>query len=462
MQKSDLNQLFDACRQKFNSNPNPDYNSRIYLLKLLRTIIINNTDAIITAINTDFGCRPKSETQVLEIFLSLQCIDFAIKNLNKWLKPRHHKTSIWFWPSRSYVQPIPRGVVGIISPWNYPLFLTITPLVAAIAAGNIVMIKLSEHVPNISNLLSNILSNIATIILGDSNIAAELSQLPFDHLLFTGATQIGKSVMHGASNNLTSLTLELGGKSPAIIADNITANIVHNIWLGKIFNAGQTCIAPDYLYIPKGTKEKLLNFSKSFVIQKIQSIDNLDYCAILNKTNYDRILDLLKNSIEQGAIWQPLTVGPWHSCDNNIYKIAPGLLFNINNNMKIMQQEIFGPILPVLEFDTISDILNTLKNKPKPLAIYLFTKNSKIKNIFINNTISGALNINSTIVHAAQEDLPFGGVGESGFGVYRGKYGFDTFSVLKPIYKQSRINIFDKFYPPKKPWQKIVLKLMLR
>lgn len=467
--KSELYQLFISERQIYNSNPYSDYKTRIKLLQLLRKAIINNQQQLIDAINQDFGHRPKVESQVLEIFPSLECIDFAIKNLKKWMKPRSHKTSKWFWPSRSYVLPIPRGVVGIISPWNYPLFLTIAPLVAAIAAGNRVMIKLSEHVPKTSVLLKNLLAPFATVVLGDANVSAEFSGLPFDHLLFTGASPVGKKVMHTASQNLTSLTLELGGKSPAIIAPNeLNSHYVNNIWLGKIINAGQTCIAPDYLMLPKGLANILLSKSIDSKCLAGVTLTADNYCSIINKTNYNRLLNLIDDAIHKGATWHPLLESnennnsdSWHSSQNNIYKISPGLLLNANFSMEIMQQEIFGPVLPVIEYTDIDELLDLLHNTERPLAIYLFSNNKMIQQKFLQATHSGAIGLNATVVHAAQESLPFGGIGNSGFGSYRGQYGFDTFSLLKPVYKQSKSDMFSKFYPPNKLWQKLLLKLMI-
>jgi coniferyl-aldehyde dehydrogenase len=366
---------------------------------------------------------------------------------------------------------IPRGVVGIISPWNYPLFLTIAPMVAAIAAGNRVMIKLSENVPKTSALIQKLftqafLETKIAVVLGDSEIAAEFSQLPFDHLLFTGATSIGKKVMQAASVNLTPITLELGGKSPVILTDKINYSDIDKIWLGKIINAGQTCIAPDYIWLPKddGLERNLLEYSKLAVSKRFANLDQSEYCSIINKNQYDRILLLIDDAVTKGATWQPLIdfSGRWYSSDNNIYKIAPGLLLNAQHNMAIMQEEIFGPVLPVMKYDAIQELLTIMQALPRPLAIYLFTNNKTIQYDFIYKTLSGALSFNHTIVHAAQESLPFGGVNTSGMGHYRGRYGFDTFSLLKPIYKQSRLEIFSKFYPPKKMWQKFLLRFMLK
>ncbi len=463
---ADLQNLFRLEREAFNLNFYPGYAERINKLKTLRNIIINNQSVIVSAINQDFGCRPSHETQTLEIFPCLEAIDYAIVHLKKWLKPRKHKTLKWFWPSKSFVFPTPLGVVGIISPWNYPLFLTIAPLIAALAAGNRVMIKMSETVPAFSMLLKNLLDDgIAKVIIGDAKVANQFSKLPFDHLLFTGSTAIGKKIMEAASVNLTRLTLELGGKSPALICPNeLKIDYVNKIWLGKVINAGQTCIAPDYILLPKGLANILL--SQSLACHQISALNigSDSYCSIINEANYNRLLNLIEDAVQKGAIWHPLKHenNTWHSKDKNIYKISPGLLFNVNSTMAVMQEEIFGPILPVMEYDNLEFLLRNMSFKSTPLALYVFTEDSRLVHNLLCLTHSGALGINATVVHAAQEDLPFGGLGNSGFGCYRGEYGFETFSHLKPVYKHSKYNIFSKFYPPLKRWQKLILNVMLK
>jgi len=469
---TELEKLFFQQKECFIQQLYPDYASRIRVLTTLRKLIIDNQELIVKSVNQDFGCRPEFETQVLEIFPCLQSIDYAIKNLKKWLKPRRHSTSIWFWPSKCFVKAQPKGVVGIISPWNYPLLLTIAPLVSALAAGNRVMLKLSEHTPKTSELLVNLFTenfmpSKVIALTGDASVGTEFSKLDFDHLFFTGATAVGKKVMLAASEKLTPVTLELGGKSPVIILeDEMKQHYINRVWAGKIINSGQTCIAPDYLWLPRGDADKLLELSKKAIENKFKllSIDK-DYCSIINKQNYNRILELIKEAESKGGKWQPLikfSNGSWHCSENNIYKIAPGLIINADHTMQIMQEEIFGPVLPVMEYDTVDQLLISLKITPRPLAMYLFTHNKKVINKFISNTISGALSVNNTVIYAAQESLPFGGVGDSGIGEYRGQYGFDTFSILKPVFKQSKFDLFSKFYPPKKSWQVKLLNFMLK
>lgn len=466
-----LNTIFLQQKECWIKYPNPDYKSRINNLKRLKNLLLTNQQQIIQAINQDFGCRSASETKVLEIFPSIEAINYAIKNLKTWMKPRKVKTSIWFWPSKSYIYPQSKGVVGIISPWNYPLFITIAPLVCAIAAGNRVMLKLSEHSTHTSSLIKDLFAKIfvdskVSVVLGNADIAAAFSSLPFDHLLYTGSTAIGKQVMRAASDNLTPVTLELGGKSPVVLLKNeINYNFINKIWFGKVINSGQTCLAPDYVWMPRveNYRVEFLKYSKQVINTRFNNIDQ--YTSIINKSNYDRILKLIKDAIAKGGIFEPLikfSNNDWHTDENNIYKIAPGIIFNVSHTMDIMQEEIFGPVLPIIEYDTIEQLLFSLQIVPKALAIYIFSNNKKIINKLLDNTTSGAFSINATIIHAAQEALPFGGLGNSGMGVYRGKSGFDTFSVLKPVYKQSKVDMFSMFYPPVRNWQKKLLNYMIK
>jgi coniferyl-aldehyde dehydrogenase len=462
--------LINILRQQkecFHEDSFPSYEKRIRVLTSLYYMLIKHQDALCEAINQDFGTRPVYETKVLEIFPSLELIKYNIKHLKKWMRPRKHKTSVWFWPSKCWVMPQPLGVIGIISPWNYPLLLTIAPLAAALAAGNRVMLKTSEHTPRFSTLIKQLLSelfmsNKLVIIEGDATVGAQFSRLEFDHLFFTGSTCVGKKVYSAASVNLTPVTLELGGKSPAILFEKeINLEFVERVWLSKIINAGQTCIAPDYIWLPQGSSEHLLALSQKIMATRFTDLKSLNYCSIINKTNYDRIISLVADAISKGAKWVPFHE-PWHSADNDNYRIAPGLLLNVNHTMQVMQEEIFGPIMPVMEYEEFDHIIKIMKLIPKPLVIYLFSYQEQKQQQFITDTISGALCINNAIVHAAQESLPFGGVGESGMGRYRGQYGFDTFSMLKPIFKQSKIDIFTKFYPPITSWRKYLLNFMLK
>lgn len=465
--ESDLNAIFIQQKECFAREPYVDYKHRIKSLKSLYKILIDNQDAICAAVSKDFGCRPEYETKVLEIFTCLESIKYTLKHLKKWMRPQSRLVSKWFLPSKSYIMAQPKGVVGIISPWNYPLMLVIVPLAAAIAAGNRVMIKLSEHTPHLSKLLNDLLSQIflptkLAVVLGDSKLSSEFSKLPFDHLFFTGSTAVGKKVYAAASVNLTPVTLELGGKCPAVLVEHeIKQEYIDRIWLGKIINSGQTCIAPDYIWLPKGEINKLLELTNKVAKSRFVDLNSSDYCSIINKQNYTRILDLIKEAESKGAIWQPFCQS-WHTSENNIYKISPGLLLNCNHNMAIMQQEVFGPVLPVMEYDTFDELVSIMEVVPRPLAVYLFTQDKAKQRKFYTHSISGALTINTTILHAAQENLPFGGVGDSGMGRYRGKYGFETFSMLKPIFIQSKLDIFSKFYPPKKKWQKLLLNFMLK
>lgn len=468
--QQDINKLFTQQKDCFAQQPWSDYAQRIKIITRIRDIILDNQNDICRAVSVDFGNRPWHETNVLEIFPILEHIKFTLKNLKSWMKPRKHKASKWFWPSSCWLQAQPLGVVGIIAPWNYPVFLSIIPMIAALAAGNRVMLKLSEYTPQTSELLQSLFANEfseskLTVITGGAEIASQFSQLPFDHLFFTGSTETGRKVALAASQNLTPVTLELGGKSPVVlVVGEMDRKYIDRIWLAKLINAGQTCIAPDYIWLPRGQQDHLYKISRQVLEQRFSGLESDDYTGIINKANYDRIIGLIDEAVSKGAIWRPFTdnITQWHSNKNNIYKISPGLLLNTNHSMAIMQQEIFGPVLPVMEYDTFEELLSIMQVVPRPLAVYLFSCDKEKQQLFTQKTISGSLSFNAALVHAAQETLPFGGVGPSGMGCYRGQYGFDTFSMLKPIYKQSKLEIFSRFYPPKRRWQKALLKFMLK
>ncbi len=466
-----LHKLFTLQKDCYIQEPFCNYEQRIKSLLALENLLKNNQSKICSAINQDFGNRPVVETTVLEIIPALESIKYHIRYLKSWMRPKRHSTSKWFLPSKSYVQAQPKGVVGIIAPWNYPLLLTIAPLIAALAAGNRVMLKVSEFTPNFGNLISDLIAEKFTeskvaVVQGGAIIAAEFSQLPFDHLFFTGSTATGKKVYSSAAKNLTSVTLELGGKSPAILADEtLNSKFIDRIWFGKTINSGQTCIAPDYIWLRRGLAQSLLELSRKVITSRFSNLLSQDYCSIINKSNYERLINLVNDAVSKGAVWQPFSE-QWHSETNGdtgiIYKIAPGLLLNCDHTMAIMQEEVFGPIMPVMEYDEFDELFRIMQVVPRPLAIYLFSNDKYHQNKFITNTISGSLIFNNTIVHAAQEALPFGGIGSSGIGRYRGKYGFETFSMLKPIFKQSRLEIFSKFYPPNSGWQKLLLRFLVK
>lgn len=451
--------LYAASRQQMQ----PDWATRRDRLRRLRLLIKQHEPAIIQAINDDFGCRPAQETQLLEIFPSLQGIDHALRHGKHWMRSQRQPTSIWFQPGSSLIRPQPLGVVGIIVPWNYPLYLAIGPLTGALAAGNRVMIKLSEYTPRFAELFATRVNDYFAadelpVVLGDADVAQAFSALPFDHLLFTGSTAIGHQVMRTAADHLTPVTLELGGKSPAIIGPNADfEQAVTRILYGKLINAGQTCIAPDYVLLPAHQQQTFIDTARAITARLYPDLK--DYTSIIHPRHVQRLQTLLTDAKTQGAQLHPLTS---HPADIERRCLPPVLISQLNDTMQIMQQEIFGPILPIVPYDSLNDAIAYINHHPRPLALYLFEQKQSVINQVLNQTISGGVCINDTLLHIAQDSLPFGGVGDSGMGAYHGQYGFNTFSKLKPVFQQTRWNSATWLQPPYGKLFQRIMRLLLR
>lgn len=421
-------------------------------LQKLEDLIDDNRDAIAYMINQDFGHRCTQETLMAEVYPTLDEVRHAKRNVKQWMKPCKVNTNMWFLPATSYLQPQPLGVVGIIAPWNYPLMLSLAPLIGALSAGNRVMIKLSEHTPLFAEWLAKNISeyfdpNEVSIVIGEVDMAQAFSSLPFDHLFFTGSTQVGKHVMRSASEHLTPVTLELGGKSPVIVdQDCDLENTVSRILTGKLLNAGQTCIAPDYVLLPEDLQEQFINLSRDWVEKHYPNLDNNDdYTHLINTAQFTRVTGYLDNAKEQGANVYALTdIQP--NADKNL--MPPYIVTDLDESCDLLQHEIFAPILPLVSYQGIDNAINYVNSRPRPLALYVFAKDDEICQKVINQTISGGACINDTLYHIAQNELPFGGVGESGMGAYHGKYSFDTFTHYKGIFKQSPLNAMGLLQPP--------------
>ncbi|CEG56732.1 coniferyl aldehyde dehydrogenase [Legionella fallonii] len=445
----DLNAQFKALQSEYKTNPYPSLIERKKILIAIKSGLQNDAHSLAEAISKDFSYRAEEETFFLEIFPTIKAIDFCIKKLKRWMKNRVRNVSWMFAPARAYVIPQPLGVIGVMVPWNYPLYLALVPAVYALAAGNRVMIKMSELSPNIANTLRTIVHSLGLetfirIVEGDVDVAKEFSALPFGHLLFTGSIEVGKSVMREASKNLTPVTLELGGKSPALLSESMNPKYFNRLVMGKLFNAGQTCIAPDYLLIPDGWQAKVEEeFKKLMHLHYPDLMNNNHYCSIISEHHKQRLLDLVQDARDKGA--HLIQVG---ELDPLSRKIPVFILFDVTKEMKVMQEEIFGPILPVLSYKSFHEAIDYINSFPNPLALYYLGENSQEISYIKTQTLSGALTINDTLIHVAVDDLPFGGVGMSGMGQYHGQEGFDTFSKLKPVFIQSRFATFPLFYPP--------------
>jgi coniferyl-aldehyde dehydrogenase len=463
-QISQLEQLFAGQRAAFRSHSMPSAEQRLQWLKALGQMLSSEREALIKAISQDFSNRSADETLLAEIMPSLQNIHYASKNLKKWMKPSRRAVGLAFQPAAARVVYQPLGVIGVIVPWNYPLFLAMGPLIGALAAGNRVMLKMSESTPATSQLVKDLLAKIfpedlVCVALGEAEVGAAFSKLPFDHLLFTGATSIGKHVMRAAAENLTPVTLELGGKSPVIIsADVPLADAAERIAFGKTLNAGQTCVAPDYVLVPRNRVEGFVAAYSKVVTQFYPTLkDNPDYTAIINERQLQRLKGLLSDAENKGA--KIINLYP----EGQGRRLPQALLLNVTDEMQVMQDEIFGPLLPIVPYDNLEQAFAYINARPRPLALYYFGYNKSEQQRVLHETHSGGVCLNDTMLHVAQDDMPFGGVGPSGMGHYHGHEGFKTFSHAKGTFIKQRFNAARMIYPPYgKALQKLVYKLFIR
>ncbi len=445
---------FQQMRQAFATTPYPSLAQRKAQLQALRHQLLRQQHSLCAAASADFGQRADSETRLLEILPTLNSIDYSLKQLASWLKPSRRHVSWLFLPAKNYVLYQPLGVVGVIVPWNYPIFLSLGPLIAAISAGNKVLLKLSEFTPKTNQVLKLIietaLPDAALVIEGDAAVAAEFSQLPFDHLLYTGSTAIGHQVMRAASQHLTPVTLELGGKSPLLLApDANIAKVANRIIFGKTANAGQTCVAPDYVLVARPQLPALVDALQQ-QFQQFYPTDgsgSTPYTSVINQRHYQRLLDNLQQAQQLGAT----VIG----CDGKDYlqqqnpqRLLPlQLVLDAPEQATLWQQEIFGPVLPIMAYDDIDTALAFIRQRPRPLALYLFTDEPSLQQKVLHQTHAGGVCLNETLLHVGQDDLPFGGIGPSGMGHYHGKEGFYTFSHAKAVHQKGRINSTLPAYP---------------
>ncbi|WP_375741038.1 coniferyl aldehyde dehydrogenase [Pseudomonas boanensis] len=463
-QISSLESLFQHQREAFRANPMPSAEQRIQWLKSLRALLLSQQEALIAAISEDFSNRSADETRIAEIMPSLHGIQYATQRIRRWMKPSRRGVGMAFQPASAKVVYQPLGVVGVIVPWNYPLYLAIGPLVGALAAGNRVMIKMSESTPATSQLLKDLLAQIfpedlVAVVLGEADVGVAFSRQPFDHLLFTGATSIGKHVMRAAAENLTPVTLELGGKSPAIVSHDVPlAHAAERIAFGKTLNAGQTCVAPDYVLVPKARAQEFVEAYRLAVQAFFPKLaDNPDYTAIINERQLGRLKGYLADAEAKGAHLVPLFP------EAQGRRLPHTLVLNATDDMKLMQEEIFGPLLPVVTYSNIDDAFAYINDRPRPLALYYFGYDKREQQRVLNETHSGGVCLNDTLLHVAQDDMPFGGVGPSGMGHYHGHEGFLTFSKAKGVFIKQRFNAAKMIYPPYgKAIQKLVYKLFVR
>ncbi|MCE4068226.1 MULTISPECIES: coniferyl aldehyde dehydrogenase [Pseudomonas] len=463
-QISQLETLLERQRQAYRANPMPDAGQRIQWLKSLANLLVTEQKAIIDAINADFSNRSADETLLAEVLPSLHGVHYATKRVKKWMKPSRRSVGMQFMPASAKVIYQPLGVVGVIVPWNYPLFLAIGPLTGALAAGNRVMIKMSESTPESARVLKDLLAKVfpedlVAVVQGEVDVGVAFSKLPFDHLLFTGATSVGKHVMRAAAENLTPVTLELGGKSPAIVSASVPMkDAAERIAFGKSLNAGQTCVAPDYVLVPQNRIDEFVESYRQVVQGFFPKLENNpDYTAIINERQLSRLNGYLADAQARGATVIPL----FPQAQGR--RLPQALVLNVTDEMKIMQEEIFGPLLPVIPYQNLDQALSYVNERDRPLALYFFGYDKREQDHVLAQTHSGGVCLNDTLLHVAQDDMPFGGVGPSGMGHYHGHEGFLTFSKAKGVFSKPRFNAARVIYPPYgKSLQKLVYKLFIR
>ncbi len=444
-------QRFDRMHRVTRQGTAPTLQDRRDRLDRLRRMLLENEAGFIAAISDDFCHRSAHESRLLDIVLTLNSLRNARRNLRRWMRDERRHVDLAFQPAKAWVRHEPLGVIGIISPWNYPLFLALGPLVDALAAGNRAMIKPSELTPRSSALLADSIAKAfdeaeVTVITGDAEVAQAFSQLQFDHLVFTGSTAVGRKVMQAAAPNLTPVTLELGGKSPVVVCDDYPlAEAARSIAFGKFLNAGQTCISPDYALVPRA---KVAEFAELVIAQarlKYPSLaTNDDYSSIVSPRHHARLV----GAIEEARVGGATILSLEDDGTAEFRKLPPTVILDAPPDSLVMREEIFGPILPVIGYYTLDEVAEYINSRDRPLALYAFSKDGRQLEGIMERSISGGVTLNGTMLHAAQESMAFGGVGASGMGGYHGRAGFLRFSHARSIYKVGFINIFESLGPP--------------
>jgi len=449
-----LVRALERMRAAFLKDMMPSLATRRDRLARLAQMTKRHAPDIMDTINADFGHRSRHETLIADLLAVDEAVRYAQRNLREWMRPRRVPTDIKYRPGFNRLISQPLGVVGVVAPWNYPYQLSMLPALGALAAGNRVMIKPSELAPRTAALMTRIVresfaDDELIVFPGDAAVGKAFTELPFDHLFFTGSTAVGRVVAQAAAKNLTPVTLELGGKSPVIVdLKGSFESIAPKIAVGKLFNAGQTCIAPDYALVPR---ERVDDFAiamwHAMGILYPTLAANPDYSSIVNERHYGRLEDLLADAKARGARF--LDVNPaGEMFDATQRKLAPAIVLDVNDGMRIMREEIFGPLLPVVPYDKLDDALDYINARDRPLALYLFSDTRRGRERALSNTIAGGVTVNGCLTHFAQEAQPFGGVGASGSGSYHGVHGFRTFSKQKAVYYEPRIGILPLLMPP--------------
>ncbi len=462
--ENEAQRIFALQREAYLRHPYPTYEERKANLDTLERILLDNADAIADAINADFGHRSVEESKMLELFTCVDGIRHTKKKLKKWMKAQRRHVSVLFATGKNRVIPQPKGVVGLISPWNYPLFLTISPLTSILAAGNRCMIKMASNSQTLCRLLAEKFRERFpedTVAILPGVRPNDFTTLPFDHIIFTGSADAGRTVMRTAAENLTPVTLELGGKSPTIICDDFDVEkAAERILYGKFVNAGQTCLAPDYLFVPEGKREQFVNAAQRILAKRYPDTNQRAYTSVIDDKSYKRLRATLEDAEKKGAKLVPLVPGA--TFNDEYRKIPPHVVLDVSDDMTIMKEEIFGPLLPVRTYRSLDEVLHYVNSKDRPLGLYFFTNDQATEDKIIYGTISGGVTINNVVFHVAQHDMPFGGIGASGMGQYHGHEGFVEFSKMRPVFTNPKLPGLEMFYPPYKKRHLRLVNLLLK
>jgi coniferyl-aldehyde dehydrogenase len=446
-----MTKVLDAQRADYLAEGHVSAETRIDRINRGLASIVKFQDQLVDALNTDFTCRPRELSMLTDIAGSIMPMKSAAKHLRKWMKPEKRKTMfpLNLLGGRSRVEYQPLGVVGILSPWNFPVNLTFGPLAEVLAAGNRSIIKPSEFTPSVSEVMAELVKDAwdekeVAVFTGGPEVGAAFTAMPFDHMIFTGATSIARHVMAAAARNLVPVTLELGGKSPVLISRS--ANIkqaVGRIMLGKTMNAGQICLAPDYLMVPEEKLDEVISEIQTSVAEMYPKLlDNPQYTSVVNDRHYQRLQENLEDARSKGAeVIEINPAGEDFANQQGTQKIPPTLIKNPTEDMRVLEEEIFGPLLPIKTYKDFNETIDYVNSKPRPLGLYYFGEDNNEERQVLDRTTSGGVCLNDVIMHIMQEDLPFGGVGPAGMGSYHGHDGFKTFSHAKAIYKQPKFDI---------------------
>jgi coniferyl-aldehyde dehydrogenase len=445
--------LHTKQKEAWLANGIPDYATRVDRMDRLMALLVDKRDEIVATISEDYGKRSIEESLFAEVLYLVNSVKFNKVHLREWMEPELHETP--FPDGIARVEFQPKGVIGVISPWNLPWVLALLPVINIFAAGNVCMLKPSELTPRTSALMARLVAEFfdeteLTVLQGGPETGAAFAALPFDHLIYTGGTKIGQGIMEAAAKNLTPVTLELGGKSPVLCGRTADiGDVARRVMTAKTFNAGQTCLAPDYLFLPRGTEDSFVAFAAKAVQDMYGALkENSDFSSIINARHFDRLRSWTEDAKHKGARVVELNPAGEDFAESHLHRLPPSLILDVNEEMTVMQEEIFGPLLPIKTYENIEEAITYVRNHPSPLALYYFGNDLAEERLVLDGTTSGGVTINDCLFHAFINNLPFGGIGSSGMGAYQGKTGFLTFSHARTVYRQSRSPQAEHFIRP--------------